>query len=34
VAVQHLKLPAKEAATRMKEYWAGRLEALADLLTR
>jgi uncharacterized protein YndB with AHSA1/START domain len=32
VGVQHAKLPDKEAATRMKAFWGGRLEALATLL--
>src|SRR5574341_925617 len=32
VAVQHRKLQSKEAANRMKQYWAERLEALAELL--
>lgn len=34
VAVQHRKLPNREAATRMKQYWEERLGALADMLTR
>ena len=34
VSVQHLQLPDKDAATRMKEYWAERLGALAELLGR
>ena len=33
VAVQHEKLPSKEAADRMKRYWTERLEALATLLS-
>ena len=32
VAVQHRNLPSKAAATKMKDYWAERLVALADLL--
>jgi hypothetical protein len=32
VAVEHGKLPSKEAADRMKRYWTERLEALATLL--
>lgn len=32
VAVQHRNLPSKAAATKMKDYWAERLLALADLL--
>jgi hypothetical protein len=33
VALQHTKLPEKAAATRMKEYWAERLDDLATVLT-
>ncbi|MFL5403661.1 MAG: hypothetical protein ACJ8BF_12660 [Gemmatimonadales bacterium] len=32
VAVQHVKLPDKTAATRLKEYWAERLGALNEVL--
>lgn len=32
VAVQHTKLPDKQTAERMKQYWAERLDALAELL--
>ncbi|MGD8869630.1 MAG: hypothetical protein PVI01_18570 [Gemmatimonadales bacterium] len=32
VAIQHRKLPSKAAATKMKEYWAERLAALAEVL--
>jgi len=32
VAVQHMKLPSKEAANRMKQYWTERLEALEEML--
>ena len=32
VALQHGKLPDREAAARMKEYWVGRLEALNQVL--
>jgi uncharacterized protein YndB with AHSA1/START domain len=32
VALQHGKLPARAAATRMKQYWGERLGALKDLL--
>jgi uncharacterized protein YndB with AHSA1/START domain len=32
VAVQHGKLPSKEAANRMKQFWTERLDALAQLL--
>lgn len=32
VAVQHVKLPDKETATRMKQYWQDRLDALAQVL--
>ena len=34
VAIQHARLPDKGSATRMKEYWAGRLGALAEALAR
>jgi hypothetical protein len=33
VALQHTKLPEKAAATRIKEYWAERLDDLATVLT-
>lgn len=33
VAVAHVKLPSKEAASRMKQYWAERLDALAEMLS-
>src|SRR3990172_4331888 len=32
VAVQHGKLPSKEAANRMKRFWTERLDALAEIL--
>ncbi|HJP85645.1 MAG TPA: hypothetical protein VJ852_06625 [Gemmatimonadaceae bacterium] len=32
VAVQHTKLPDRETANRLKEYWSNRLDALADVL--
>jgi hypothetical protein len=32
VAVQHTKLPDRETATRLKEYWSDRLDALGDIL--
>jgi uncharacterized protein YndB with AHSA1/START domain len=32
VAIQHGKLPDRASSARMKEYWAGRLGALQDLL--
>ena len=32
VAVQHGNLPDRAAAARMKEYWAGRLDALGEVL--
>ena len=32
VAVQHVKLPSKEEANRMREYWSERFEALAEVL--
>jgi hypothetical protein len=34
VALQHTKLPEKAAATRMKQYWAERLDDLAEVLTQ
>jgi hypothetical protein len=33
VAVQHGKLPSREAAARMKGYWADQLDALREVLT-
>ncbi len=32
VAIQHRKLPSKEAAAKMKAYWSERLAALGELL--
>lgn len=32
VQVQHRKLPSKEAANRMKQYWTERLDALVEVL--
>ena len=32
VAVQHTKLPDRDTAIRLKEYWSERLDALGDLL--
>ena len=32
VAIQHARLPDRETATRMKEYWAARLGALTEVL--
>ena len=32
VAVQHTKLPDRETANRLKEYWSDRLDALSDVL--
>jgi len=32
IAVAHMKLPSKEAANRMKQFWAERLEALEQML--
>jgi uncharacterized protein YndB with AHSA1/START domain len=32
VAVQHARLPDREAATHMKQFWAARLGALAEVL--
>jgi hypothetical protein len=34
VAIQHTKLPDREAATRLKDFWAERLTALATVLGR
>lgn len=34
VALQHTKLPEKASATRMKQYWAERLDYLSELLSR
>jgi hypothetical protein len=34
VALAHTKLPDKEAANRLKQYWSERLDALGELLTR
>jgi hypothetical protein len=34
VAVQHTKLPNRETANELKEYWAARLDALGDVLAR
>jgi hypothetical protein len=33
VAVQHTKLPSRDAADRFRKYWSDRLDALAELLT-
>jgi hypothetical protein len=32
VAIQHVRLPDRETATRMKEYWAARLGTLTEVL--
>ncbi len=32
VAVQHTKLPNKETADELKQYWSERLDALGDVL--
>jgi hypothetical protein len=32
VAIQHVRLPDRESATRMKQYWASRLGALTEVL--
>jgi hypothetical protein len=32
VALAHVKLPDREAAARMKQYWADRLAALGEVL--
>ena len=34
VALSHAKLPSKDAAERVKKYWADRLAALADVLAK
>jgi len=34
VAIQHTKLPDREAADRLKEYWTDRFEALGELLEK
>jgi len=34
VAVQHTKLPDRETANELKEYWAARLDALGEVLAR
>jgi hypothetical protein len=34
IAIQHTKLPDRATADRLKEYWSGRLDALAELLAR
>ncbi|MEP6905160.1 MAG: hypothetical protein ABI875_03705, partial [Gemmatimonadales bacterium] len=33
VAVQHAKLPDRETADRLKQYWSERLDALSEVLT-
>jgi hypothetical protein len=33
VAVQHTKLPDRETANELKDYWSERLDALSDVLT-
>ena len=33
VAVQHTKLPDRETANQLKDFWSARLDALGDLLT-
>lgn len=33
LAVQHVKLPSKEAAAQMRQYWGERLDALVGVLT-
>ena len=33
VSVQHTKLPDQETATRLKQYWSERLDALRDVLS-
>ena len=34
VSVQHTKLPDQETATRLKQYWSQRLDALRDVLSQ
>jgi hypothetical protein len=34
VALAHTKLPDRETAERLKQYWSGRLDALGELLTK
>jgi hypothetical protein len=34
VALAHTKLPDRVTADRLKKYWSGRLDALAEVLTR
>jgi hypothetical protein len=34
VAVQHTKLPDRETANRLKQYWSDRLDALGGVLTK
>jgi hypothetical protein len=34
VSVQHTKLPDQETATRLKQYWSERLDALRDVLSQ
>jgi hypothetical protein len=33
VAVQHTKLPDKESAQNLKQYWSDRLDALGEVLS-
>ena len=33
VAIQHPKVPDKETAARLRQYWSDRLESLAGVLT-
>jgi hypothetical protein len=32
VAVQHTRLPDRDAADRLKQYWSDRLDALREVL--
>jgi hypothetical protein len=32
--VQHTKLPDRETANRLKQYWSDRLDALGGVLTK
>jgi hypothetical protein len=34
VAVQHTKLPDRETANELKDYWASRFDALGDMLAK
>ncbi|MDQ6871599.1 MAG: hypothetical protein M3037_06250, partial [Gemmatimonadota bacterium] len=34
VALSHTKLPDRETANRLKEYWSNRLDALGEILSK